>query len=212
MENYYDEILQEIEEKIQKGELDDASFLLKKELSMPYIPSDIEQKLFALKKDLTYAKSEKSNSHEESTDDLVFHLMHGRAKTQLSAADALQKKNLRNCVEELQEYLSKDPCPEAAAIIVEALAEQEIDDEFTLRRDGLEYTFFADEVIPVPKSKGFLLAYKELDQKYAKNPSLLQMARTLLIHEAYMYLPLSYEESEVGYLLDLIDTKLNQLM
>ena len=49
MTNYYDEILTEIENLIKEGKYDDANFLVQKELNMPYIPIDVEQKLKSFK-------------------------------------------------------------------------------------------------------------------------------------------------------------------
>ncbi len=212
MENYYNEVLEEIRTAIQKGEIEEADYLLKKELSMPYIPQEVEEELRKLKKDIAYAKSEKKENHEESLEDLLSKLMHGKAQTQLSAASALQERNLRSCVEELKTYLEKDPCPEAAALIIEALSEQEIDEEFTLRRDGVEYVFFADEVIPVSRSKGFLKALDLLQEEYQKNPSLFQLAKSILIHQAYLYLPLSFDEAEASFIKDQIVHEVEDLL
>ncbi len=212
MENYYNEIIDEIKNAIDQGEIEEADYLLKKELSMPYIPQDVETELYKLKKDIAYAKSDKRNIHEESLEDLLPKLAHGKAQTQLAAANALQDRNLRSCIEDIQRYLEKDPCPEAAALIIEALAEQEIDDEFTLRKDGIEYTFFADEVVPVTKSKGLLKALDLLQDEYLKNPSMFQLAKSILIHKVYLYLPLSYEEEEAEYLKDDVISEIEDLL
>ena len=75
-----------------------------------------------------------------------------------------------------------------------------INDEFTLRRNGLEYTFYADEMVPVTKSKGFLKALDLLEIHYQKNPSLYQLAKSILIHKVYLFLPLTYEEYEADSL------------
>ena len=46
--------------------------------------------------------------------------------------------------------------------MIEGLAEQEISDEFTLIKNGVEYTFWSDDIIPVHKSEGFLKAQSYL--------------------------------------------------
>ncbi len=212
MENYYNEVIDEIKKAIENGELEEADYLLKKELSMPYIPQDVEEALHKLKKDVAYAKSDKKDIREESLEDLLSKLSHGKAQSQLAAANALQERNLRSCVEEIQNYLEKDPCPEAAALIIEALAEQEIDDEFTLRKDGIEYTFYGDEVVPVTKSKGLLKTLDLLQDEYLKNPSMFQLAKSILIHKVYLYLPLSYEEEEANYLKEEIVQEIESLL
>ena len=98
---------------------------------MPYIPIDIEQKLKSYKRELNYRLSDVKEIKEDSLDSLLRKLK-GKPKSQLAAASVLVTRNLRDCLVEIKDYLSKDPCPEAAALLIEGLAEQEISDEFTL--------------------------------------------------------------------------------
>ena len=196
MTNYYDEILTEIENLIKEGKYGDANFLVQKELNMPYIPVDVEQKLNSFKRELNYHLSDEKEIREDSLDSLLRKLK-GKPKSQLAAASVLVTRNLRECLVEIKDYLSKDPCPEAAALLIEGLAEQEISDEFTLIKNGVEYTFWSDDIIPVHKSEGFLKAQSYLkDWLENDHPDFYEMAKTLLIHEVYVFLPLSYEEDE----------------
>ena len=161
MTNYYDEILTEIENLIKERKYGDANFLVQKELNMPYIPIDVEQKLKSFKRELNYHISDEKEIREDSLDALLRKLK-GKPKSQLAAASVLVTRNLRECVVEIKDYLSKDPCPEAAALLIEGLTEQEISDEFTLIKNGVEYTFWSDDIIPVHKSEGFLKAQSYL--------------------------------------------------
>lgn len=195
MNNYYNEIIAEIKEELKQDHPAEALYMIRKELSMPYIPPEAEEILRLLKKDAVYHMSERRTEHEETTASLLKKL-HRSPADQLSAASALGSRNLRDCAEEIREYLAGDPLPEAAALIIDALAEQEVPDEFTLSRDGLEYTFWADAVTPVMKSGGLREALALLDRIFEKEPALLEMARQVTVHKAYMYLPLSYEKGE----------------
>ena len=192
MTNYYDEILIEIENLIKEGKYGDANFLVHKELNMPYIPVDVEQKLKSFKRELNYHLSDEKEIREDSLDSLL-----RKPKSQLAAASVLVTRNLRECLVEIKDYLSKDPCPEAAALLIEGLAEQEISDEFTLIKNGVEYTFWSDDIVPVHKSEGFLKAQSYLkDWLENDHPDFYEMAKTLLIHEVYVFLPLSYDKDE----------------
>ena len=196
MTNYYDEILTEIENLIKEGKYGDANFLVQKELNMPYIPVEVEQKLKSFKRELNYHLSDEKEIREDSLDSLLRKLK-GKPKSQLAAASILITRNLRECLLEIKDYLSKDPCPEAAALLIEGLAEQEISDEFTLIKNGVEYTFWSDDIIPIYKSAGFLKAQSYLkDWLENDHPDFYEMAKTLLIHEVYLFLPLSYDEDE----------------
>lgn len=196
MANYYDEILAEIKEKMQAGKASEAMAMVNQELSMPYIPPEIEASLRKLKRDLQYQVSEKNGSRERSMDEILDSLK-GTPEEQLAGAAALSRRNLRECLPEIQDWLAKDPFPQAGALVVEAIAEQQIGDEFVWNRGGVEYTFFGDGLTPVAESRGFLTAEALLkDWLSNDNPDLYEMAKTLLVHEVYMFLPLSYEEEE----------------
>lgn len=196
MASYYDEILEEIQDLMDENKNEEAMQMVKKELSMPYIPSDVEPQLKKLKRELDYRCSLDRNRTEVSLDALLEKL-HGKEAEQLSAAAALSSRNLREFLPEIQNWLEEKPFPEAAALMIEAIAEQDIKDDFTLRTNDVEYDFYGDSVTPVAESEGFLEADKLLyDWLGMKHPDLYEMARTLLIHEVYMFLPLSYEKEE----------------
>lgn len=211
MENYYEEIVQEIEDLLKNGKYEDARYLLKKELSMPYIPEEVEKKLKQLQKECTYSISEKAEEKEESLGSLLRRLK-GKPQSQLSAVDGLCRKNLRECIPELQDWLSKDPQPEAAALLIEALGVQEIDEEFTYVKNGVEYTFSGADITPVSRSEGFLCAQNYLGKWFLHYPDYYSMANTLLIHEVYTFLPLSYDKEEGYSLAKMVASEVLDLM
>ena len=193
--SYYDEIIAEIEQAIKNGSQEDAAYLIRRELSMPYIPSETEEKLRSLAKQVRAVRAESSEPKELTTEALLRKLK-GKPQSQLQAADALCGRNLRDIVPELQDWFSKDPQPEAASLLIDALAEQEVSAEFTISRDGIEYTFYGDAVTPVAKSEGFRGGLRLLERWFLKDPSLAEMARSLLIQKCYNALPLCYEAED----------------
>jgi len=196
MANYYDEILEEIQKLMQEGKTSDAMGLVKRELDMPYIPPETEIQLKKMRRDLQFVLTEKSGGTEISLDTILEYLK-GKPETQLAAAAALSKRNLRECLPEIQNWLASDPFEQAAALVVEEIAEQEIGEEFVWNRHGIQYTFFGDGLTPVSISKGFLKAEKLLEDWLSNDrPDLFEMTKTLLIQEVYMFLPLSYDEEE----------------
>ncbi len=195
MENYYDEVIQEIKDEIQNKHYAEALVLLKKELSMPYIPKEAEDQFYALLHELKFQMSDQKNTYERNIDDILDGL-HGTSEQQLIACSQLIKRNLREYVEDIQNYLKDDPYTDAAALLVESISEQEIQDEFVWDKDGVEYTFYGDSITPCSKSSGFLQANRFLQQWLDKNPDMYEMAKSLLIHEVFLFLPLSYEEDE----------------
>lgn len=197
MENYYDEILDEIAGLLRNGKAQDAAYLIRKELEMPYIPREAEKKLHEMEREVRYRLAENKEKGEEPLSSLLSRLK-SKPQSQLLAAEKLSGRNLRDCLAEIRDWLAKDPQPEAAALMIEALAMQNIDEEFVLRRNGLEYTFYSGDVVPVAKQPAYLAADALLKEWFVHNPDYYEMAHTLLIHELYLFLPLMYEESEAA--------------
>ncbi len=205
MDNYYDEILAEIEEAAESGRYDEAMLMINKELRMPYVPPQTESRLNEMKRDLKWKMADQRQMKEDSLSSLLAGLK-GDPKHQLISASKLTGRNLRDCIEEIRSYLAGNPVPEAAALLIEALGEQQVGEEFVYMKDGLEYTFWGDSVIPVAESEGFNAAAEYLSSWLLnKHPDIHEMCRTLLIHEAYVFLPLSYESEEAEELaLDIV--------
>ena len=211
MNDYFQEIKTEIEAYLQNKNYEEALFLIKKELQMPYIPVEFETYLNQIKKDIIFQINENKKESDVPLETLLQQMLHGKPQVQLLAVSKLINHNLRSCVNEIKEYFSKQPLPEAVLLLIDAIAEQEIQQEFTVRKNGIEYTFYGDSVTPVSKSEGFLKANEELSKIYAKNPSMLQIARKVLVNKAYQYLPLSYESIEVDSLLDDVQKEVDEM-
>jgi len=202
MNSFYDEVLEEIESLMKDKKYHEALGIVERELKMPYVPRDFEKKLLGYKRDIKFYINDKKDGTSISIDN-VLNKLKGKAESQLAACVALSKMNLRDFIDEVQDYLSKDPYPEASAYLLEAIAEQGLPDEFTLVRDGVEYNFYGDSLTPVSESKGYLEARELLFQWLENNhPDMLEMCKVVLAHKVYMFLPLSYDEGE-GYTLAL---------
>lgn len=211
MENYYDETLNEIRELLRQKKPDEAGYLIRRELEMPYIPPEAEKELYRLQKEVRYLRAEQKGEGEEPLSSLLNRLK-SRPQSQLMAAEKLSGRNLRDCLREVSDWLAKDPQPEAAALMIEALAMQHIDEEFVLRRNGIEYAFYSGDVVPVAQQPAFCAADDVLKDWFVHNPDYYEMAHTLLIHELYLFLPLMYEESEAGELAFAMAQKVCDLM
>ncbi len=211
MQDYYEEMLKEIRQMMAEGQLQEAAFTIRKELSMPYIPADVEPQLKELQQEVQGRLADAREVHEPTMEELLQGLK-GSQKKQLSCAYALSERNLRSCLTEIRNYLSHDPCPEAAGLLINALAEQEIAEEFVFRKNGLEYTFWSDAGTPVAQSSGFRLAMQLLQQKLQKEPAQLEMGRSILIHEAFLELPLSISEEEAAPLAEQVAERVEELL
>ena len=198
MNNAYKEVINKIKELIEEKKYTEASFILNDELNQPYIPNEVEEVLKTIKKDLNYYLVEEKN-YKHLDLDKTLRMLKGNEKSQLYAANLLCDIDLNDILIEIKDYLEKDPCPEAASLIIDKIAKQRIDEEFIYNKNGLEYIFEGAMISSVEESEGFKKAF-ELLNNYLSNdyPYMLELTRPALIHHAYTLLPLSIDEEEAN--------------
>lgn len=198
MNKAYLEAINNIKSLISEEKYIEANFILNEELSQPYIPSDVEEVLISLKKDLNYYLVEDKN-YKNIDIDKILRMLKGNEKSQLYAANLLCDIDLKEVIDEIKDYLAKDPCPEAASLIIDKIAKQKIDEEFIYKKNGLEYIFEGSLVDPVEESDGFKKALELLNNYLCNDyPYMLELTRPALVHYAYTLLPLSLEEEEAN--------------
>lgn len=188
--NYYDEILLKIE-KLINDKKEEARKLVENELLQPYIPREVEEKLLNYKQEL-----KESSIKKELNDEDITEYLNASKEKQLLAVSVLDGKNLRDYIEICNEYLKGDGFINAKVLLVDSLIRQEIGDDIYLNKDGLEFNFIPKFQLPIEESDGFISGNKYLEEHYLKDPSKLQMAKSLLYKELMLQLPINVEESE----------------
>ena len=192
---YYDDLLVKIEDLIENQEYDESLKLIDSELSMPYIPNDVEAKLIEFKKLIPSETSLKSLNDE----DIIAYLKMDE-NHQLRAVDELDRRNLRDYVDLCNEYLKSKGFINAKVLLIDSLIKQEINEEFTLNNNDIEYTFIPRYVMSPEESLGYLKALELLNSYFMKEPSKLELAKQLLYKECLLALPLNFEEDEASNL------------
>ena len=205
--DYYKELVSNIEKALESKDYELAERLINDELSLLYVPKDISDKLNEFKQLLPRKDINKSSSEEE-----IREYLNGDDYHQLVAVDQLNKFNLREYYDLCNEYLKSDGFINAKVLLIESLVRQEISDEYTLRRDGLEYSFIPRYVMLPEESEGYNLALKVLSDYYMKEPSYFLMAKDLLYKECFMALPLSYIKEEAEMLAQNIISYLDKVL
>ncbi len=186
--NYYEEILNEIEENIDNGQFLEAERLIRNELSVSYIPRDVERKLNEYLSRIRRDSFEKRSLSDEQIEDyLQKDEIH-----QLMAVDELNKKNLRNYIDTVQSYLSGDGYLNGKVLLIDSLIRQEINCDFIYNGE----TFNPSKIIVPEKSEGFLSALELIRERFMKDPSMMAMAEQLLYKEALMALPETLNKEE----------------
>ncbi|MBQ1289571.1 MAG: DUF3196 family protein [Erysipelotrichaceae bacterium] len=206
--DYYTEILNDLEKLLADGQYDDALFMIRSELRMPYVPPDFKEKLEEMEKRIP-----RSDEHTVKVPDeeKIRELLKGDAESQMYAVYSLTNQNLRKHKVLIDDVFSSDILPQAKDILIYALIEQEISEEFTLNKNGLEYRFVPRYCLLPEESDGYQEAVKQLKEIYLHEPSLYQFAIDLLQEKCFSHLPLSYEAEESGQLVEAITGELAKM-
>lgn len=193
--NYYDELIQNIEKYIENEEYDLAKSTILNELNMPYVPKDLENKLYEY---LNIIKTKLFVIKSISDDEIVKYLNDNEEK-QLIAVDELSKRNLRDYIDICSDFISdKGKYANAKALLIDSLIRQEINYEFAYVNDSSLLKFNPCKLPIIEKSEGFIVANAILNDYYMKNPSQLNIAVELLYKESLMTLPYQIDGNEIS--------------
>lgn len=195
MDTYYEDILKKVETQMAEQDFQDAFNILEEELSMPYIPKEYEEKLIAY---YNQCRGEvKLNTTRQYSEEDIEALLKGSLEEQFLAIEQLKKSNIRNHMDEIQDYLKHNPHYLVRSFLMEALMEQNITDEITAEMDGLEVTFTPCYIEPPMESDGVVSAVGYLKDWFENdNPTFTMMCVECLVKEAYLRLPFNIEEDE----------------
>lgn len=199
--NYYDELIKNIDTLINNKNYEQAKSIILNELNLPYIPSEIEQKLnnyLSQIKQATFAL-------KSLTDEDISEYLKGNFEHQLIACDELGKRNLRDYIDVANEYLKSDGYKNAKALLIDSLIRQEINYAFEYVNEGSLLVFNPSKLKVIEETEEFIKTKSEIENHYMKDPSKIKMGLELLYKEALLSLPnaISFEVSKK--IIDYID-------
>ena len=189
--HYYDELFENLDFYIRNKDFKKAKEVLDNELSMPYVPSDVLEKL---KKYIDFIP--KDNVKFSLNDDEIFDYLKQDEEKQLIAVECLNKKNLRDYIDICNEYLKSNGFLNAKVLLIDSLIKQDIGDDISYINNGIEYTFIPKFIMPVEQSDGYITAIKHLNDLFMKEPSMLEMAKSLVYKECLLALPINLDDVE----------------
>lgn len=188
--NYYDDILNKINELIKNNDINKALSIVEEELRAPYLPKVFNEKLLSI-----YDNFHKNNTFIMN-DEMIEDFLYSTNEKQLIAVDQLNKKNLRDYIDLCNEYLTSKGFINAKVLLVDSLIRQEIGEEIKMDKDGLLFEFIPKYQLPIEESDGYLSGKKHLNDYYLKEPSKAKIALDLLYKEMIMNLPINMNEEE----------------
>lgn len=188
--NYYDELINQIEELIDNSNYNEALIKIKTELTMPYIPQQIEKILETLLKEVNVKMIEQQSNYNSvwSLSKISEILTNPtNEETQLLAFHYLKYQNLRKILPILREYLVNKKVSNFAKIyLLYLLKEQEINEVFQVQKTNGIFKLNPQEMISYKEEKQVKLVLELLDKwVYNDNPSLYHTCLYLL--ETYYY-------------------------
>ena len=190
--NYYDELLSKLDELMDNKHYKEAEKLIDDELSMAYVPKDIESKLKEYKDEVKVYTFRSRSLNEEQIEEYLFN----DPEHQLRAVTELDKRNLRDLIDLCDKYLRSNGFINAKVLLIDSLIRQQIDHRFVYINNDDRYEFNPKDVKKADEAEGYLSAINCLQEYYLKEPSKLLLAEQLLNKEALLALPfnLSYED------------------
>ncbi|WP_425380491.1 DUF3196 family protein [Spiroplasma endosymbiont of Stenodema calcarata] len=188
--NYYDELISEINELINNNDYNEALIKINAELTMPYIPQDIEKLLKTLLQEVN-AKIGEQHSNINSVWSLskISDILNNPTdeETQLLAFQYLKDQNLRKILPIIRKYfINKKVSNFAKIYLLYLLKDQEITEIFQVQKTNGIFKLNPQEIIPYQEHPQVKLVMQLLDQwVYNDNPSLYHTCLYLL--ETYYY-------------------------
>lgn len=196
MDTYYEDILKKVEDHMKERDFESAFKIVEEELSMPYIPRDVEEKLIAY---YNQCRSELRVKETKSYDDEdIDSMLQGSLEETFLAVEQLKNSNIRKHCDAIAKYLSKeDVHPLVRALLIEAMMEQGITDEFTTQIDGMDVTFTPCAIEAPMETEGITIAAGYLKEWFENdNPTFAMMCVESLVKEAYLRLPFNIDEED----------------
>ncbi len=170
--------------------------MIQSELDMPYVPKEILETLQSAYKECDTKIKESIRSRVLSIEEIEEALQQDE-EHQIMAVNALNKINLRDEIDLVKNYLSKSHSQMAGSLLMESLIQQQISEEITVVTKENEVTFIPRYTELPYESDGFKGASSYLENWFeSQDPGFYQLCMQILIQEAYLALPINFEEDE----------------
>lgn len=190
--NYYDEILQKIDELMDSKDYEQAKRIILNELDIAYVPRDFEEKL----NDYLAKINTKTFKVKQVSDEDIETFLFEDQSHQLIAVDELNKRNLRDFDELVVKYLKEGSFKNAKVLLIDSLIRQSIDKEYTFIDGDSSITFNPSKLVCPEESKAYKKGQEVLSDYYLKEPSKFKMAMDLLFKEIMMSLPNNLDDKD----------------
>lgn len=198
--NYYQNLLVEIDELIQAQNYSKAHELITNELSMVYIPKDVMEQL-EKKLDLIPIKS---TSNSVGINEIEKWLLGDDTLLAYEAINYLNDLNLNNFLAEISNWLNTISNRYLIGLLILVLIKQNINSNFTFKRDGMEIEFNPFYLEYPSEWDSFKMISDKLSLICSHDVNLAKIAFETLTLESIMVLPFDFDVMECDLYVDAI--------
>ncbi len=199
MGNYYDILVENINQALKANDYGLVKQLIDDELNMPYVPLEVEKKLKALKERLPHKDEALKTINVDY--EMIALLLKGSVQQQVQAIEYLDDLNIRVYLPLIKDYLINDNLAIIKCYLIAICIRQQINEELAIEKDGLSYQVIPSALQLPEQSDGYSLCQKRLeDMMINDDPSLLNMTLDVLHQLAYLKLPDEYDIDEIEVL------------
>lgn len=204
-DTYYDVVAMQLSILKELEEFEDAINIVVEELSMPYIPYQYETTYNAAYDDLLLAKQEMNQDNVSSNiifseEDIESILQKEQSNEDLLylAIEQMQKLNIRRLVPSIRMFLQNPNTPPfAKSLLIELMVEQDIDEDFVMIKEGVEYDV-NPSYAPMVLQQEHVYTVLELLSSHVEdeNPSLFMMCEQFANYYFYSVYPKYIDETD----------------
>ena len=205
MNDFYRDLLSNINDLINKKQYQKALNLIDEELNMPFVPQQIEDRLVSFKEEILPHLENETKQQFLSNQQLYQYLTSTDAKC-YKALQFLKQANVRNYLPIVESILADSSVNHLIkSLLFEILIDQRVDKEIVFVSHNKSQKINPISTDKVLQQESFNLVNKKLEAFVKNNPSFLNQCQLVLVNALYDLYPDMLSESEVDiYCLSII--------
>lgn len=194
MNPYYLSVMEQISREMAEQKYQQAYQTITQELSVPYIPQDVEPMLQSLLRECAAHLPRRGSG---MSPEKLSRLIHGSPEQQEAAVAALSGLSLRLYPDLVEDVLESEVSDLIKGQLIEALMEQKIEEEYRMEKGGLEIDFIPSAILPASQDPGIQEALGWFETWFSSSrPDLELFCRSLLEQEIWASRPFDFQEED----------------
>lgn len=195
-DNYYENLLNDINKAIAAGKYQDANKLIEDEMAMPYVPLEVLKQLENLHKE-TQSQLIREKPQTVMNSEELKKALCSDSESAYGALKSLHNSNIRNYMDVIEECLSDKSIHHLIkAMLLELLIEQKVDKKVRFVDERQDIVINTADLPSALKQNSLMLILEKLNELVSKNPSFLQQCQMVAINAAYDRYPQLISDDE----------------